>query len=83
MFELENKKVIITGATGGIGNAITDFFCKQKSSILATGTNQQKLDLLKEKYNKINIKILIFQSMIISKILSTKFQIYLVVDLIS
>ena len=56
MFELENKKVIITGATGGIGNAITDFFCKQKSSILATGTNQQKLDLLKEKYNKINIK---------------------------
>ena len=56
MFELENKKVIITGATGGIGNAITDFFCKQKSTILATGTNQQKLDLLKEKYNKINIK---------------------------
>ena len=56
MFELENKKVIITGATGGIGNAITDFFCKQKSSILATGTNQQKLNLLKEKYNKINIK---------------------------
>jgi len=56
MFELENKKVIITGATGGIGNAITDFFCKQKSIILATGTNQQKLDLLKEKYNKINIK---------------------------
>ena len=56
MFELENKKVIITGATGGIGNAITDFFCKQKSIILATGTNQQKLNLLKEKYNKINIK---------------------------
>ena len=56
MFELENKKVIITGATGGIGNAITDFFCKQKSNILATGTNQQKLNLLKEKYNKINIK---------------------------
>ena len=56
MFELENKKVIITGATGGIGNAVTDFFCKQKSTILATGTNQQKLNLLKEKYNKINIK---------------------------
>ena len=56
MFELENKKVIITGATGGIGNAITDFFCKQKSTILATGTNQQKLNVLKEKYNKINIK---------------------------
>ena len=56
MFELENKKVIITGATGGIGNAITDFFCKQKSTILATGTKQQKLNVLKEKYNKINIK---------------------------
>ena len=53
MFELENKKVIITGATGGIGNAITDFFCKQKSSILATGTNQQKLDLLKKNIIKL------------------------------
>ena len=56
MFELENKKVIITGATGGIGNAVTDFFYKQKSIILATGTSEQKLNSLKEKYNNINIK---------------------------
>ena len=37
MFELENKKVIITGATGGIGNAITDFFVSKNHLSLLQG----------------------------------------------
>ena len=31
MFDLKNKKVIVTGATGGIGDAIIDCFVSQYS----------------------------------------------------
>ena len=48
MFNLKNKKVIITGATGGIGNAIIKSFFDQNAKILATGTNDEKLKKLKE-----------------------------------
>ena len=47
MFNLKNKKVIITGATGGIGNSIIKSFVQQEAKVLATGTNEEKLKLLK------------------------------------
>ena len=48
---LENKKILITGATGGIGNSLVEKFHNHQCKILATGTNEEKLENLKKKYN--------------------------------
>ena len=57
MINLENKNIIITGATGGIGNSIVDTLVSLKAKVLVTGTNENKLDLLKKKHaNLIAIK---------------------------
>ena len=53
MFNLENKRVIITGATGGIGDAITKSFVDNKAKVLATGTNEDKLNKLSNTYKNI------------------------------
>ena len=53
MFNLKNKKVIVTGATGGIGNSIIECFFKNESKVLATGTNEEKLKKLSSKYDNI------------------------------
>ena len=53
---LKNKKVIITGATGGIGNSLVEKFYNYGSSIVATGTNEEKLNNLKKKYPNILIE---------------------------
>jgi 3-oxoacyl-[acyl-carrier protein] reductase len=44
---LQNKKVIITGASGGIGQAIVDAFLSQGAQVVASGTNRAKLEALK------------------------------------
>ena len=53
---LKNKKILITGATGGIGNSLIDKFYSLGSSIIASGTNEDKLKSLKEKYPNINVE---------------------------
>ena len=53
---LKNKKVLITGATGGIGNCLVEKFNQLGSSIVATGTNEVKLNELKKKYPNILIE---------------------------
>jgi 3-oxoacyl-[acyl-carrier protein] reductase len=53
---LKNKKIIITGATGGIGSSLVDKFYNFGSLVLATGTNEEKLDNLKKKYPNIIIE---------------------------
>ena len=53
---LKNKKILITGATGGIGNSLVDKFYNLESSIIATGTNEEKLNNLKNKYPNIFIE---------------------------
>ena len=55
MINLKNKKVFITGATGGIGKALIDKFNSLGAKILATGTKNEKLDLLKKQFPNINI----------------------------
>ena len=52
---LKNKKILITGATGGIGNSLVKKFYDLGSSILATGTNEEKLKNLKINYPNIII----------------------------
>ena len=42
---LKNKKVIITGATGGIGNSLVKKFTDNGAIILATGTKEEKLNI--------------------------------------
>ncbi len=54
--DLKNKKILITGATGGIGNTLIEKFNNLGSSILATGTNEDKLTNLKKKFPNINIE---------------------------
>jgi len=53
---LKNKKVLITGATGGIGGSLVKKFLSLDSEILGTGTNSEKLEKLKSKYSKIKVK---------------------------
>jgi len=58
MNNLKNKNIIVTGSSGGIGNAIVEKFYENSANILATGTKIEKLEELKKKFN--NIKILKF-----------------------
>ena len=50
---LKNKKVIITGATGGIGSSLVKKFIDSGSLVLATGTKEDKLSNLKNEFNNI------------------------------
>ncbi len=54
--DLKNKKVLITGATGGIGNSLIKKFNDLGSTILATGTNVDKLNKLKEDFPDIIVE---------------------------
>ena len=53
---LKNKKILITGATGGIGYSLVKKFYELGSIVLATGTNLDKLNKLKEEFKNIKIK---------------------------
>ena len=53
---LKNKKILITGATGGIGNSLVEKFNDLGSSILATGTNEEKLNNLKKNFQIFKLK---------------------------
>jgi 3-oxoacyl-[acyl-carrier protein] reductase len=58
MKDLKNKKIIVTGASGGIGNSIVEKLNECGANILASGTKIEKLEELKNKFN--NIKTLKF-----------------------
>jgi 3-oxoacyl-[acyl-carrier protein] reductase len=53
---LKNKKILITGATGGIGNSLVEKFNSLGCIILATGTNEEKLNSLKKKFSNIHVE---------------------------
>jgi|TARA_B100001540_G_C15810391_1_gene644244 3-oxoacyl-[acyl-carrier protein] reductase len=55
MFDFKNKKILITGATGGIGYALVKKFISLGGDVLATGTKTEKLDDLKKKFPSIKI----------------------------
>jgi 3-oxoacyl-[acyl-carrier protein] reductase len=55
MKDLENKSIIVTGASGGIGNSIVEKLNECGANVLASGTRVEKLEELKNKFNKIKI----------------------------
>ena len=58
MNNLENKNIIVTGASGGIGNSIIKKLNEAGANILASGTRIEKLEEIKKNFD--NIKILKF-----------------------
>ena len=56
MINFKNKKILITGATGGIGGALIKKFNSLGGTILATGTNADKLNQIKKNYPNIKVK---------------------------
>ena len=58
MINLSKKNIIVTGASGGIGNSIVKQLNESGANILATGTKTEKLDKLKSMYP--NIKTMKF-----------------------
>jgi len=52
----KDKKIIITGATGGIGNELIKKFVDLGGTILATGTKKDKLEEIKKKFEKVLVK---------------------------
>jgi len=56
MINFQNKKIVITGATGGIGGALVEKFINLNGNVLATGTKNEKLEALKKKHSTCKIK---------------------------
>ena len=56
MNSLKNKNIIVTGASGGIGNSIVEKLHVNGANILATGTRIEKLEELKKKFANIKLK---------------------------
>jgi len=53
MNNLKENNIIVTGATGGIGNSIIQKLYDAGANILATGTKNEKLEELKKKFKNI------------------------------
>ena len=53
MINLKNKNIIITGATGGIGNSIVNTLASLDANLVVTGTNEKKLEELKKQHKNI------------------------------
>jgi len=55
MINLEKKNIIVTGASGGIGNAIIKKLNEAGANILASGTRIEKLEELRKNFKGIKI----------------------------
>ena len=53
MSDLKENNIVVTGATGGIGNSIVKKLYDAGANILATGTKNEKLEELKKKFQNI------------------------------
>ena len=56
MINFKNKNILITGASGGIGNELVKKFVSLGGNVLGSGTKAEKLDLIKKKYPNIKVK---------------------------
>jgi len=56
MINFKNKKILITGATGGIGAELLKKFISLEGSVFASGTKTDKLDDIKKKFPSVKVK---------------------------
>jgi len=56
MISFKNKKILITGASGGIGHELVKKFVSLGGSVLGSGTKSEKLDKIKKQYPDIKVK---------------------------
>ncbi len=56
-FDLENKKVFITGGGSGIGSSIVESFCEQGSDVFFVDINKKESKKLLRNLKKKNIKV--------------------------
>ena len=56
MISFKNKNILITGASGGIGNALVKKFVALGGNVLGTGTKAEKLDVIKKQCPNIKVK---------------------------
>ena len=55
MINFKNKKILVTGASGGIGREIVKKFVSLDGTVVASGTNLERLDLLKKDFPNVNV----------------------------
>ena len=55
MIDLKNLNIILTGATGVIGNAILKNLISAGANVIATGTNEEKLKKIEDNYKDLNV----------------------------
>ena len=56
MINFKNKKILITGASGGIGKELVKKFVNLDGNVIGSGTKSEKLDLIKKEFPNIKIK---------------------------
>ena len=56
MINFKNKNILITGASGGIGNELVKKFVSLGGNVLGSGTKTEKLDQIKKKCPTIKVK---------------------------
>ena len=56
MINFKNKKILITGATGAIGNELLKKFLSLGGSVFASGTKTEKLDNIKKQHSNVKVK---------------------------
>ena len=55
MINFKNKKILITGATGGIGRNLVKKYVDLGGAVLATGTKDEKLEEIKKNFPRTNV----------------------------
>ena len=56
MISFKNKNILITGASGGIGNELVKKYLSLGGNVMGTGTSTEKLDALKKNYPSVKVK---------------------------
>ena len=56
MIDFKNKRILITGASGGIGKELVKKFVSLGGNVLGSGTKTEKLDTIKKEFPSIKVK---------------------------